>query len=144
VIDSASVRAAPTVGAATRGYDAGKKVNGRKRHIAVDTMGLLGCVLVTAANVQDRDSAKPLLERFAAKSARLAKVWADGGYAGKLVAWCREATGAVLEIVKRNEAHVFKVLPRRWVVERTLAWIARHQRCANYERLPEIHEAMVR
>ncbi|MDR1189543.1 MAG: IS5 family transposase [Bifidobacteriaceae bacterium] len=145
VIDSASVKGAPTVGAPTRGYDAGKKVSGRKRHIAVDTMGLLLCVLVTPADVQDRDGAKPLLGLLAAAGTRLRLVWADGGYAGKLVAWCRQATGLVLSIVKRTEQHKFVVLPRRWVVERTLAWVARHRRCAkDYEMLPECHEAWVR
>jgi transposase len=145
VIDSASVKGAPTVGASTRGYDAGKKVNGRKRHIGVDTMGLLLWVLVTPANVQDRDGAKPLLEALAATTSRPRLVWADGGHAGKLIDWCAQATGIVLQIVKRTEAHVFKALPRRWVVERTLAWIARHRRCAkDYERLPLVHETMVR
>ena len=145
VIDSASVKGAPTVGGPTRGYDAGKKVSGRKRHIAVDTMGLLICVLVTAANVQDRDGARPLLELLADASARLKLVWADGGYTGKLIDWARQATGLVVSVVKRTEQHKFVVLPRRWVVERTLAWIARHRRCAkDYETLPACHEAWVR
>ena len=77
IIDSASVRAAETVGVASRGYDAGKKINGRKRHIAVDTLGLLLCVIVTAASVQDRDGAKPLLELLAASFRRIRLVWAD-------------------------------------------------------------------
>ena len=146
VIDSASVRAAETVGAASRGYDAGKKVNGRKRHIAVDTMGLLLCVLVTGAGTQDRDGAKPLLTVLNGLCQRINLVWADGGYAGKLVIWARETLGLALTIVKRSDDTTgFHVLPRRWVVERTLAWIARHRRCVrDYERLPEHHEAMVR
>lgn len=146
IIDSASVKAAETVGAASRGYDAGKKINGRKRHIAVDTLGLLLCVLVTAASVQDRDGAKPLLELLAATCRRVRHVWADGGYAGKLVGWTRERCRVVLEIVKRSDdTKGFVVLPRRWVVERTLAWIAGHRRCVrDYERLPGHHEGMVR
>ena len=146
IIDSASVRAAETVGAASRGYDAGKKVNGRKRHIAVDTLGLLLCVLVTAASVQDRDGAKPLLTLLGASFRRIRLVWADGGYAGKLLAWASEHLRLRLQIVKRtDDATGFVVLPRRWVVERTLAWIARHRRCVrDYERLPTHHEAMVR
>ncbi|HEX8932965.1 MAG TPA: IS5 family transposase [Pseudonocardiaceae bacterium] len=146
IIDSASVKAAETVGAASRGYDAGKKINGRKRHIAVDTLGLLLCVLVTAASVQDRDGAKPLLELLAASFRRIRLVWADGGYAGKLVVWATEHFRLRLQIVKRSDnATGFVVLPRRWVVERTLAWIARHRRCVrDYERLPTHHEAMVR
>lgn len=145
VIDSASVRGAATVGAGSRGYDAGKKVNGRKRHIVVDTLGLLLAVVVTSAGVQDRDGAKPVLEQLAASCSRVSLVWADGGYAGKLVAWAAETLGLALSIVKRSELPGFQVLPRRWVVERTLAWIASHRRCArDYERLPAHHEAMVR
>jgi transposase len=146
VIDSASVRAAETVGAASRGYDAGKKVNGRKRHIAVDTLGLLLCVLVTPASVQDRDGARPLLEALTGSCRRLRLVWADGGYAGKLVGWAREQLGLTVTVVKRSDDMTgWVVLPRRWVVERTLAWIAGHRRCVrDYERLPAHHEAMVR
>lgn len=146
VIDSASVKAAETVGRANRGYDAGKKINGRKRHIAVDTLGLLICVLVTPASTQDRDGARPLLDHLAASCRRLALIWADGGYAGKLVAWTQHTLGLTLQIVKRpDQATGFVVLPRRWVVERSLAWITRHRRCArDYERLPQHHEAMVK
>lgn len=146
IIDSASIKAAETVGAASSGYDAGKKTKGRKRHVAVDTLGLLVCVLVTAASVQDRDGAKPLLERLTTSCRRIRLVWADGGYAGKLVAWASETLKLSMQIVKRSEtAPGFVVLPRRWVVERSLAWIARHRRCVrDYERLPEHHEAMIR
>jgi transposase len=146
IIDSASVRAAETVGRTSRGYDAGKKINGRKRHIVVDTLGLLLCVLVTAASTQDRDGARPVLEQMAAACRRVRLVWADGGYAGKLVDWARTHLRITLQIVKRSDdAKGFVVLPRRWVVERTLAWIAGHRRCArDYERLPQHHEAMVR
>jgi len=147
VIDSQSVRAAATVPKASRGWDNAKKVNGRKRHIAVDTGGLLLTVLVTAASVQDRDAAKPLLWnlRKAFPSVRLA--WADGGYAGKLITWARTRLKPklTLEIVKRpDDLHTFKVLPRRWVVERTLSWITRHRRTVrDYERLPARHESYV-
>jgi transposase len=146
IIDSQSVRAAETVSQSSRGYDAGKKVNGRKRHIAVDTLGLLLCVLVTAASVQDRDGARPLLEQVRASCRRLRLVWADGGYAGKLVDWARTTVKLTVAIVKRSDDAVgFVVLPRRWVVERTLAWISGHRRCVrDYERLPAHHEAMVR
>jgi len=147
VIDSQSVRAAEEVSRASRGYDAGKKVNGRKRHIAVDTIGLLLTVLITAAGVQDRDGAKPLLWnlRRAFPSVKLA--WADGGYAGKLVPWARTTLKPrlTLQIVKRpGDLHTFQVLPRRWVVERTLAWITRCRRTArDCERLPGHHETIV-
>jgi transposase len=146
IIDSQSVRAAETVSKSSRGYDAGKKVNGRKRHIAVDTLGLLLCVLVTAASVQDRDGARPLLEQLRASCRRVRLVWADGGYAGKLVDWAHITVKLTLAIVKRSDdATGFVVLPRRWVVERTLSWISGHRRCVrDYERLPAHHEAMVR
>jgi transposase len=146
VIDSASVKAAETVGNLSRGFDAGKKINGRKRHIAVDTLGLLLCVLVTAASMQDRDAARPLLEQLIASVRRIRLVWADGGYAGKLVDWACTGLQLMVQIVKRSDTAVgFVVLPRRWVVERTLAWITRHRRCArDYERLPQHHETMVR
>jgi transposase len=146
IIDSQSIKAAETVGKPSRGYDAGKKINGRKRHIAVDTLGLLLCVLVTTASVQDRDGAKPVLEHLATAFRRVRLIWADGGYAGKLVDWAHASLTIALQIVKRSDdATGFVVLPRRWAVERTLAWITRHRRCVrDYERLPTHHEAMVR
>jgi transposase len=146
VIDSQSLRAAETVGAGDRGYDAGKRVNGTKRHIAVDTLGLLLAVVVTAASVQDRDGAMPLLQRMRQVCLRIAVVWADSAYAGRLVGWAAEKLALELAIVKRtDDMQGFVVLPRRWVVERTLAWITRRRRCVrDYERLAESHEAMVR
>jgi transposase len=121
IIDSQSVKGSEMVARAGRGYDAGKKINGRKRHIAVDTGGLLLTVLVTAASVQDRDAAKPLLWNLRRAFPSIALAWADGGYAGKLVAWAKTALHLTLEIVRRpDDLHTFKVLPRRWVVERTL------------------------
>jgi transposase len=145
IIDSQSVRAAETVGHATRGYDAGKKVNGRKRHIAVDTLGLLLTVLVTPASTQDRVAARCLLRRLRAGGTRARLVWADGGYTGTLLDRARTTLALVVEIVKRSDLPGFTVLPRRWVVERTPARITGHRRCVrDYERLPHHHEAMVR
>jgi transposase len=146
VVDSQSVKAAETVGVASRGYDAGKKINGRKRHVVVDTLGLLLCVMVTAASVQDRDAAQPVLRNLHGCFARIRLVWADGGYAGKLLDWAKDQLRLKLQIVKRSDdTKGFHVLPRRWVVERTLGWITGHRRCArDYERLPTHHEAMVR
>jgi len=147
VIDSQSVKGSEMIARTRRGYDAGKKINGTKRHLAVDALGLLLTVLVTAASVQDRDAAKPLLWnlRKAFPSVKLA--WADGGYAGKLVTWAaaKLKPRLALEIVKRpDDLHTFKVLPRRWVVERTLSWITRHRRTVrDYERLPAHHETYV-
>lgn len=145
VIDSQSVRAAETVAVADRGFDAGKRVNGTKRHIAVDVLGLLLTVLVTGAGVQDRDGALPLLERLRAACLRVALVWADGAYAGALLSWAREELALRLQIVKRpDDVSGFVVIPRRWVVERTLAWITRRRRCVrDYERRHDSHEAMV-
>ena len=144
VIDSQSVRAADTVPKASRGWDNAKKVNGRKRHIAVDTAGLVLAVVVTAACVQDRDAARPLLWNLARACTRIRLAWADAGYAGKLVTWAAASLAITVEIVRKRDAHAFEVLPRRWVVERTLAWITSHRRCArDYERLPASHEAMV-
>src|SRR5206468_10119481 len=131
VIDSQSVRAAATVPKASRGWDNAKKVNGRKRHIAVDTGGLLLEVLVTPASVQDRDAARPLLFNLTRARRRIRRAWADGGYAGKLLPWAATWLNLAVEIVKRPDAlHTFQVLPRRWVVERTLAWITSYRRCA--------------
>ncbi|SDG04403.1 Transposase [Lentzea fradiae] len=146
IIDSQSVRAAPTVATSTRGYDAGKKVQGRKRHIAVDTLGLLIAVLVTPASTSDRIAARSLLRRLrSAAGRRVRLVWADGGYTGTLLDWARKTLALTVEIVKRPDLPHFTVLPRRWVVERTLAWITNHRRCArDYERLRHHHEAMVR
>jgi transposase len=143
VIDSQSVKAADTVPRASRGWDNAKKVNGRKRHIAVDTIGLVLAVVITAASVQDRDGARPLLWNLSRCCTRIRLAWADAGYTGKLATWAA-GLKITLDIVRKRDAHAFEVLPRRWVVERTLAWITAHRRCArDYERLPQSHEAMV-
>ncbi|MEC4020337.1 IS5 family transposase [Streptomyces sp. H27-D2] len=145
IIDSQSVRAAETVGADSRGYDAGKKVAGRKRHVITDCLGLLLVVMVTTASVQDRDGAKPALSHLRELFESITLVWADGGYAGKLVTWAKEKLWLTLEIVKRSDLPGFVILPRRWVVERTLSWISQRRRCVrDYERLPQHHEAMVK
>src|SRR3954469_7230601 len=145
VIDSASVRGADTVPTASRGYDAGKRVNGRKRHLAVDTTGLLLAVVVTVAGIQDRDGACRLLAALRARFSTITLIWADGGYAGRLVTWAQAVLAFTVTIVKRTDDLAgFQVIPRRWVVERTLAWISKHRRCVrDYETLPEHSEAMV-
>jgi hypothetical protein len=115
-IDSQSPRAAETVGSGSRGYDAGKRVNGRYQewHVAVDTNGLLLVVLVSIASVQDRDGARPLLARLRQIHHRISWVRADGGYAGKLVTWAKDRLALTVEIVKRSDdAKGFVVLPRR-------------------------------
>jgi putative transposase len=144
VVDSQSVRAADTVPRASRGWDNAKKVNGRKRHIAVDTTGLVLAVVITAASVQDRDGARPLLWNLRRACTKVLLIWADGGYAaGRLAAWTSALT-MTIEIVARRDRHTFEVLPRRWVVERTFAWISKHRRTVrDYEHLPASHEAMI-
>ena len=144
VIDSQSVRAAGTVPKASRGWDNAKKVNGRKRHIAVDTTGLVLAVVITAASVQDRDAARPLLWNLHRACRKVRLVWADAGYAtSKLAAWAAALTITV-QVVAKRDRHVFEVLPRRWVVERTFAWISKHRRTVrDYEHLPASHEAMI-
>lgn len=145
IIDSQSVKTSPVAG--ERGYDAGKKVTGRKRHLLVDVLGLLLAVYVHPANTQDRDGAKGLLPRAKAKGfARLQLIWADGGYSGlPLAAWVVVMTGWLLTIVERAAGQVgFQVLPRRWVVERTLAWLGRYRRLSkDYEVCPHTSEAFI-
>jgi putative transposase len=144
ILDSQSVKS--TECSDTRGYDAGKKVNGRKRHVLVDTLGLILLVLVLPANLQDRDAARQLLERFYGASRRrtVKHIWADGGYAGTLLAWAQRLWRCTVEIVKRTDAHCFRVLPRRWVVERTFGWLGRYRRLnRDYERQAHTGETMV-
>ena len=143
VIDSQSVKTTEVGGGC--GYDAGKKIKGRKRHLLVDTMGLVLLVVVHVANIQDRDGARLLLAKAKGMFPRLQRIWADGGYAGKLIGWVQETCGWVLEIIKRSDVvKGFKLLPRRWVVERTFGWLGRYRRLSkDYERLPESSEAMV-
>jgi transposase len=112
VIDSQSVRAADTVPKASRGWDNAKKVNGRKRHIAVDTTGLLPAVVVTAACIQDRDAAKPLLFNLRRAFPGVKLTWADSGYAGQLVTWAATRLTLTLTIVNRpDDCHTFIVGP---------------------------------
>jgi len=143
ILDSQSVKSTETSG--SRGFDAGKKIKGIKRHVLVDTLGMLLCILVTTADVQDRDGARQLLEKVKGKFPRLQKIWADGGYAGQLIEWVKTICGWVLEIVKRSDPiHKFEVLPKRWIVERTLGWLNRSRRLSkHYERYQESSEAMV-
>ena len=144
IIDRQSVKRTET--SDERGYDAGKKIKGRKRHILVATLGLLLRVRVLPANLQDRDGAKQLLSAFFARTPRRCgqHIWADGGYAGALLAWSHKLWRCTLEIVKRTELHTFKVLPRRWVVERTFGWLGRSRRLSrDYERQAKTGETMV-
>jgi transposase len=111
----------------------------------VDTTGMLLAVVVTIASIQDRDGAIRLLVAMRAKFSTITLVWADGGYTGRLVEWSKTVLALTIHIVKRtDDAAGFKVLPRRWVVERTFGWITKHRRCVrDYETRPDHHEAMV-
>lgn len=136
----------PVKGTATpgvRGFDTGKKVNRRKRHVLVDTLGLLLAVVVTTADLQDRDGARLLLKGLPSCCKKLRKIWVDGGYAGQLVAWALEQFKICLDVVLRpKECRQFTLLPRRWVVERTFAWLNLNRRLSkSYERLTLNDEA---
>ncbi len=128
-----------------RGYDAHKNVKGRKRHIVVDTLGLVLAVIVHPASVQDRDGAYAVLARLAGRFPRLRLIWADGGYSGQVAELVALTWGWTVEIVKRTAGEKgFTVLPRRWVVERTFAWLGRYRRLSkDYEQRAEVSEAMV-
>jgi transposase len=144
-VDSRSVQAAPE--AAERGSDPKKKVKGRKQHLCVDTEGLMLSVEVTAASANDKAAAYGLVERAAERSPRLKKLWADGAYVSGPLAEHAEARGIDFEVVGRPEGapeRGFVVIPRRWVVERTFAWLARCRRLVHdFERLARTVEAFI-
>ena len=144
VIDSQSVKTTESGG--IRGFDAGKKINGRKRHIVVDTIGLMVGLVVHAADIQDRDGAPAVLKSILKRWPWLRHVFADGGYAGPKLKGALQKVGKfTLEIIKRTDAiKGFEVLPRRWVVERTFAWLGRCRRLAkDFERTIASAEAWV-
>ena len=143
IIDAQSVKNT-LVSSENKGFDAGKKIKGIKRHIIVDTLGLILAVVIQDASVQDRDGASSVIEKMRESWIRVIKVFADGGYAGKLIEKIKQLFNIEIEIIKRNELHTFKVLPKRWIVERTFAWIDTNRRNSkNYERLNETSIAMV-
>ena len=146
IVDSQTVRGADTVPATSAGYDAGKKTKGRKRHIAVDTLGLIWAVVVHGAYWQDQDGACFVLQKLR-NLGRLQVVFADSAYSRNgLAEWVKEFFGWVLQTVLRPvKAKGFVVLPKRWIVERTFAWLVRYRRHSrDYERNPATSEAMIR
>ena len=160
VIDAQSVKTTE-VGGVERGYDGGKKVKGRKRHLLVDTQGFLLKVKVLAANTADQEGAKQLLHGIASAFPRLRHLWVDGGYRSTFVSWVKEQLGWTVQRVQHPNAgsrrritmpgvepapidRSFKVIPRRWVVERTYGWLGRYRRLSkDYEYLPETSEAFI-
>ena len=141
--DSQSIKTTAIAG--VRGYDKGKQVKGRKRHLLVDTLGLLLAVVVTAASVQDRDGAKLLLAHLGGACKKLRLIWVDGGYRGQLLDWVVEHCHFRLQLVLRSDnPKGFLVLPRRWVVERTFAWLNHHRRLGkDYEQLTATSESFI-
>jgi putative transposase len=113
--------------------------------LVVDTLGLVLAVVVHAANIQDRDGAKLVLAKLLGRFSRLKLIWADGGYAGQLIEWARQLGRWVLEIVKRSDdISSFVVLPKRWIVERTFAWLNRYRRLSkDYETLTDSSESVI-
>jgi putative transposase len=145
IIDAQSIKT--TGPGRQRGFDAGKKIKERKRHIAVDTMGNLLAVCVHSAGIQDRRGARLLMIRLYAMFAALSIIWADGGYSGVLVEWTKNMFNWNLTIVKRTDAMrgKFVVLPRRWGVERSFAWLGNSRRLSkDYERLPDTAEVFIK
>ena len=132
-----------------RGYDAGKKILGRKRHLLVDTLGLILHVVVHSAAIQDRDGAKLVLPILLQRFGWLRCLFADSGYSGELVSWVKQLLprrGLRLEIVKRRDTdkHRFKLLPKRWIVERTFGWLSKFRRLSkDYEYHTENSEAII-
>jgi putative transposase len=144
IVDSQSVKSAE--GGDERGYDAGKKVTGRKRHLVVDTLGLLIAVVVHAASIQDYDGAKEVLQKAKQRFPRLKLIWADSAYGRNyLPFWTMAACNVFLEIVRRAaDAVGFVLLHRRWVVERSFAWLVRNRRLSrDYERSPRVSETWI-
>ena len=143
-LDSQSVKCTAVAG--VRGYDGAKNVTGRKRHLLVDTLGLLLVVVVTTACVQERDGAKLLFQHVTGACKKLRRIWVDGGYRGPTLRdWVAQHCRFCLTVVLRTDDQKrFVVLPRRWVVERTFAWLNHHRRLSkDYERLPATSEALI-
>ncbi|RYX87580.1 IS5 family transposase [bacterium] len=127
IIDAQSVKST-LVSSESRGFDAGKKIKGIKRHIVTDTLGLVLAVAIQSASLQDRDGAMETINKMSESWRNIIKVFADGGYRGKLIEHIKTTFKIQMEIIKRNEVHTFKILPKRWIVERTFSWIDANRR----------------
>jgi putative transposase len=134
IIDSQSIKNSEW-GIPDKGFDGNKKINGRKRHIVVDTLGLLLCIVVTEANVHDSIAAETIFKRMKGKFPRLKKILADGGDAGKrLFNLARSSLKILFEVITRSDEVGFRVIPKRWIVERSIAWFNWHRRLSkDYE-----------
>ena len=143
IVDARSVKGASTVTSEARGFDAGKKVNGRKVFGVVDTLGLLLAVVVVAASVSDNTGGIAVIDRARPKTRRLGRVWCDAGFKNAFAAHC-QARHLAVEVVTKIHPVGFHVLPRRWVVERTWSWLANNRRLQiDYERDPRITEGFI-
>ena len=143
IIDSQSVKTTEVGG--PKGFDAGKKVKGRKRHILVDVLGLLVALHVTAASVQDRDAVPTLLRAGKAEAGRLTNVLVDSAYNGKVIDEASSESGVAVTVVKRPDIKGFVVVPKRWIVERCFGWMNRDRRLSkDYERTIESSESWIR
>ena len=146
IIDSASVRMS-SISGRDRGIDGNKKIKGSKRHIIVDTMGMIICVAIHGANIHDSKGAKEVFEKLYEirhDHELLKKIFADGGYQGELAEWLKKKLKLDMEIVKRNENDKWEVLPKRWIVERTFAWLMNFRRLVmDYERTKESVESHI-
>ena len=141
--DSQSVKTSKE--ASEVGFDGGKWIKGHKRHVVTDTVGNMLKVVVTAANISDTAGGKLVLADMQDIFPDIAKIWADGGYKEGIIVWVKDILKAVLEVVQREAGQKgFAVQPKRWVVERTLAWLGNYRRLSkDYERLPLNSEAMI-
>lgn len=146
IIDSQSVKTTSVAGKEI-GYDGGKKIKGRKRHIVVDTLGLLMAVVVHSAGIKDNEGCILVLDKIKGIFSRLKLIWADGGYRGELIEIAKYYFARKIDVILRNDGGKgkgFKVVRKRWIVERTFGWLFNYRRHSkDYERLPETSEAMI-
>jgi len=143
ILDAQSVKST-LVSSESQGFDAGKRIKGIKRHLIVDTLGMVLAVVIQGASVQDRNGAMEVIDKLFETWNGIIKIFADYGYRGTLVEKVKTKFKAVFEVIKRTESHTFKILPKRWIVERTFAWIDTNRRNSkNYERLNNTAVAMI-